>query len=233
MIVNTKKDVGKRSFFFREIFCSLTFVTLRLKYRMNLHVKGRCLSMLASVFVLRTLFCLTLLGGGLMTMIFRNDFLLSSSAFKEGESIPSIYTCDNEDKNGISPPLEWSNAPRKTKSFVLIMDDPDVPHEPGAPPRVWDHWVLFNIPATTTKLEKNLKHLPKGAKSGNNSWNRSGYGGPCPPDREHRYFFKVYALDAELTLKEGSSKQDIENAMQGRILGEAQLMARYDRPNRA
>ena len=155
-----------------------------------------------------------------------NHFSLSSSAFTQNGTIPSVYTCDSKDKNGISPPLKWENAPKETVSFVIIMDDPD------APVGNWDHWLIFNIPATITKLDEDLKTLPTGAQLGANSWDRSNYGGPCPPDREHRYFFKVYALDIMLPLEEGASKQEIEAAMEGHILAQAQLMARYDRPNR-
>jgi Raf kinase inhibitor-like YbhB/YbcL family protein len=142
-----------------------------------------------------------------------SNFSIRSTAFREGDIIPVAYTCDHEDKNGISPPLEWKNAPSRTKSFVLIMDDPDVPHEPGTPARVWYHWLIFDIPATTTKLAKDLKAVPQGAKLGKNSWGLLAYGGPCPPDREHRYFFKIYALDSELSLEEGASRQEIEKAM--------------------
>lgn len=169
------------------------------------------------------IFCLFLLLGSFMASTNSSEFLLSSPALTQGKSIPAEYTCDGLD---ISPPLEWNNTPKGTKSFVLIMDDPD------APVGMWDHWLIFNIPVNTMRLEKDLQFLPKGAKFGKNSWKRCDYGGPCPPDREHRYFFKIYALDTELALEEGASKQEIESAMRGHILAEAQLMARYDRPNR-
>lgn len=147
-------------------------------------------------------------------------FELSSPSFGPGGRIPEKYTCDG---NNISPPLFWKEAPSGTKSYVLIMEDPD------APAGTWDHWVLFNIPATATSLDENLQQLPQGTMQGNNSWNKLGYGGPCPPDREHRYFFKLYALDKILSLNEGSSKPEIEKAMQGRILGTAELMSKYER----
>ena len=176
--------------------------------------------------MLSILFSLVL-GDKLMAAVSSNTFSLSSSAFTAEGTIPSVYTCDSENKNGISPPLKWENAPKETVSFVIIMDDPD------APIGNWDHWLMFNIPATTTKLDANLQTLPAGAQAGANSWKRFDYGGPCPPDREHRYFFKIYALDIELPLNEGASKQEIESSMQGHILAQTQLMARYDRPNRS
>lgn len=186
---------------------------------------------LSRVFLFKVICCLLLIGGGGF-MYISDDFSIRSSAFDQGGIIPVAYTCDNEDNNGISPPLEWKKAPSRTKSFVLIMDDPDVPHEPGTPPKVWDHWLIFNIPATTTKLAKGLRVAPQGAKFGKNSWGLLTYGGPCPPDREHRYIFKIYALDTKLSLEEGASKQEIAKAMQGHILKESQLLARYDRPKR-
>lgn len=143
-----------------------------------------------------------------------------SSAFTEGALMPIRYSCDGDD---ISPQLKWSDAPAGSKSFALIMDDPD------APMGTWDHWLLFNIPAVTTELAENISQLPSGTRAGKNSWGRLGWGGPCPPDREHRYFFKLYALDTVLDLPAGSSKAQIEAAMQGHILGEARLMGRYDR----
>ncbi len=162
-----------------------------------------------------------------MAPISSDNFSLSSSAFTAEGTIPSVYTCDSDDRNGISPPLKWENAPKETVSFVIIMDDTD------APRGTWDHGLIFNIPATTTQLDENLKHLSVGAQLGANSWNRSDYGGPCPPDREHYYVFKIYALDVELSLDEGASKQEIEAAMEGHILAKTRLRARYDRPNRS
>lgn len=142
---------------------------------------------------------------------------ITSTAFKNGESIPKKYTCDGED---INPHLSWSGAPEKTKSFVLIFDDPD------APVGTWDHWLIFNIPATTTNIKENSS--PQ-AEFGKNSFGRTEHGGPCPPDKEHRYFFKLYALDQMLTLSKGSTKKEIEDAMKGHILEKAQLIGKYDR----
>lgn len=127
--------------------------------------------------------------------------IIKSKDFNNGELIPARFTCDGKD---ISPNLEWDNVPASTKSFVLIMDDPD------APMGTWDHWILFNIPANIDKLESNIKQLPQGMKVGKNTWGRNDYGGPCPPDREHRYFFKLYALDSMLDLEDGITKQELE-----------------------
>jgi Raf kinase inhibitor-like YbhB/YbcL family protein len=147
-------------------------------------------------------------------------FVLKSAAFNQNDLIPVQYTCDGKD---ISPPLVWSGAPANTKSFALIMDDPD------APMGTWDHWILFNIPATTNELPENIHTLPEGTKVGKNSWKRDDWGGPCPPDRIHRYFFRLYALDTVLNLKEGVTKGVVLEAMQGHILATAELMGKYDR----
>ncbi len=146
---------------------------------------------------------------------------ITSSAFSSEELIPPKYTCDGEN---ISPPLSWSHAPKSTRSFVLICDDPD------APMGTWDHWILFNIPVEIAAFPENISVSElSGIKSGRNSWGRNGYGGPCPPSGTHRYFFKLYALDSMLSVQEGSSKKEIENAMDGHILAEAVLMGRYKR----
>ena len=145
---------------------------------------------------------------------------LTSQVIKNGDLIPQQYTCDGKD---ISPPLAWNGTPEGTKSYVLIVDDPD------APMGTWDHWLLFNLPGNTTELPEAISTLPEGTVEGSNSWNNTGYGGPCPPDREHRYSFKLYALDTLLNLGRGAKKQEIESAMHNHILEEAQLMGRYDR----
>lgn len=145
---------------------------------------------------------------------------LTSPAFEEGALIPKKYTCDSED---YSPPLKWTDVPDNTRSFVLIVDDPD------APIGTFDHWLVFNIPADTHELEENLSQLPESTKQGSNSWGKAQYGGPCPPDREHRYFFRLYALDTQLDLPEGTSKEELHQAMEGHILEQTHLMGRYDR----
>ncbi len=146
-------------------------------------------------------------------------FDLTSSAFAQGERIPTKYTCDGED---ISPPLQWSNPPQGTQSFALIMDDPD------APVGTWVHWVLFNLPADTQELPEQTT-LPAGAQDGKNSWGRTGYGGPCPPSGTHRYFFKLYALDTTVNLTSNADKAQLLRAMEGHILAQAEVMGTYSR----
>ena len=146
---------------------------------------------------------------------------VSSSAFNEGESIPSQYTCDGKD---ISPQLKWSGVPDEARSIALIADDPD------APGKTWVHWVLFNLPPETTSLDENMPgdvELENGAKQGITDFGDHGYGGPCPPGGTHRYFFKVYALDTELDLNSDVQKDDVVSAMDGHILAEGQLMGTY------
>ena len=142
---------------------------------------------------------------------------LTSPAFTHNGAIPSEYTCDGSD---LSPPLEISDVPSNAKSLVLINDDPD------APVGTWDHWIVFNIPSSIEDIPKGTE--PKGT-AGRNSWGRTGYGGPCPPSGTHRYFFKLYALDTELNLQEGATKKDLERAMQGHIIAQAELMGTYKR----
>jgi Raf kinase inhibitor-like YbhB/YbcL family protein len=149
---------------------------------------------------------------------------LSSSAFSEGEAIPAKYTCD--DKN-VSPPLKWSGAPASTKALALIVDDPD------APAGTWVHWVLYDLPASGTGLAEDVpksQYVAVGARQGVNDFGHLGYGGPCPPHgKPHRYYFKLYALDAPLGLKPGATKKDIEGAMNKHVLAQALLMGTYKR----
>ena len=144
---------------------------------------------------------------------------ITSPAFAHGESIPVEYTCDGDDS---SPPLQWTEPPANTQGFTLIMDDPD------APVGTWDHWLLFNIPADTRELPA-AATPPAGSVDGNNSWRRTGYGGPCPPSGTHRYFFKLYALDTTLDLPAGANKDDVLAAIEGHILTQAELMGTYTR----
>ncbi|MBI3237082.1 MAG: YbhB/YbcL family Raf kinase inhibitor-like protein [Chlamydiales bacterium] len=146
--------------------------------------------------------------------------LLTSPAFQHNQKIPSDYTCDGSD---INPELHISDVPPESKSLTLIMDDPDVP-EFVRKDRLWVHWILFNIPPGTTKIEKNSSPP---ALCGINTKGALAYQGPCPPDREHRYFFKLYALDIRLNLPPGISKADLEKAMQGHILARAELIGLY------
>lgn len=147
---------------------------------------------------------------------------LTSPAFQENRVIPSRYTCEGEE---ISPPLHFENVPKGAKSLVLIMDDPDVPHH-LRPDGMWDHWVLFNILPTVQKIEENKTPL---CKSGMTTSGHTRYVGPCPPDREHRYFFKLYALDTMLNLPSGATKKEVEKAMEGHILAQTQLMGLYEK----
>jgi Raf kinase inhibitor-like YbhB/YbcL family protein len=147
---------------------------------------------------------------------------LISSVFQEGDIIPSIYTC--EGKN-ISPPLELIDVPPVAKSLVLIMDDPDVPSY-IRPEQMYDHWIIFNIPPNTHKIKENSS--PE-AIHGKNTSGTNRYIGPCPPDGEHRYFFKLYALDKTLDLCAGATKQEVESAMRGHILSQCALMGRYEK----
>ena len=148
---------------------------------------------------------------------------LTSPVFSEGALIPAQYTCTGGD---FSPPLTWSDIPAGAKSLALIADDPD------APAGTWVHWVAFNLPVTGHGLPegiKDTKRLPDGGIQGTNSWQRIGYGGPCPPSGTHRYFFKLYALDTTLSLDSKATAKDVQAAMQGHVLAEAQLMGRFKR----
>jgi Raf kinase inhibitor-like YbhB/YbcL family protein len=146
---------------------------------------------------------------------------LVSPAFASGEPIPDKYSGDGED---VSPPLQWSAAPQGTKSLALICDDPD------APGGTWVHWVVYNLPPETSALAENADaNLPSDALHGKNNWGRLKYNGPKPPSGTHRYFFKLYAMDTVLNLKDGASKNDLIKAMQGHILGQAETMGVYSK----
>lgn len=145
---------------------------------------------------------------------------VTSTAFNDGQAIPSRYTCDGQD---ISPALAWRNVPAGAASLVLIMDDPD------APRGNWVHWVIFNMPTDVTGLPEASDAVPSGATEGNNSWKRTGYGGPCPPSGTHRYFFKLYAVDTLLDLSSGVTRGQVERAMEGHILDWGELMGTYTR----
>lgn len=148
---------------------------------------------------------------------------LSSADFQHNESIPKKFTCDGEN---INPTLTISDVPENTKSLVLIMEDPDVPTSVRAD-GMWDHWLVWNIPPDTREIPEGTE--PPGVV-GLNTGNKRGYGGPCPPDREHRYFFKLYALDTELNLSPDSTvKSDLMKAMEGHIIAETELIGRYNR----
>lgn len=151
--------------------------------------------------------------------------ILTSSAFGQNGAIPKRHTCDGED---ISPPLSWSAMPPGSKSLVLIVDDPDAP-DPAAPTMTWVHWILYNIPPSANGLAEGAKDLPAGTLTGRNDWQRTGYGGPCPPVGRHRYVHKLYALDTVLQGLDKPSKRALEKAMQGHIVGRAELVGTYQR----
>lgn len=141
---------------------------------------------------------------------------IASSAFKDNGSIPRQYTCDGKDMN---PPLLMENVPKEAKSLALIVDDPD------APVGLWVHWVMWNIDPKTKEIKENS--VPKGAIQGINDFRKNNYGGPCPPSGTHRYFFKLYALDTTLNISPNSTKADLEKAMKGHILAQAQIIGLY------
>jgi len=149
---------------------------------------------------------------------------LKSSAFQNGAEIPRKHTCDADDA---SPALSWDKAPAGTRAFALIVDDPD------APVGTWVHWVVYDLPAEAKELPEGTaatETLANGAQQGVNDFRKIGYGGPCPPPGlPHRYFFKLYALDAPTNLKPRASKQQLLDAVKGHILGEAEVMGRYKR----
>ena len=153
--------------------------------------------------------------------------VLTSSAFTHQGSIPQQYTCQGRD---ISPHLSWSGAPEGTKGFVLIVDDPDAP-DPAAPKRTWVHWVLYAIPPDASSLSEGITSakLPVGTREGTNDWNRTGYGGPCPPIGRHRYFHKLYALDVELPDLGPAHKGEVEKAMEGHVLAKTELIGTYQK----
>lgn len=153
---------------------------------------------------------------------------IKSPAFAHNQSIPARHTCDGQD---VSPQLAWSGVPAGAKSLALIVDDPDAP-DPAAPQRTFVHWVLYNIPPTVVGLAEGIAsdNLPTGTLQGLNDWNNKGYGGPCPPIGRHRYFFKLYALDALLPHLRHPTKAAVEEAMHGHVLAQAELVGLYQRP---
>lgn len=159
------------------------------------------------------------------------EMTLTSSAFAPGDSIPSKYTCDGE---SINPPLRFGSIPKDAVSLALIVDDPDIPDVVKTSRGIdkFDHWVIFNLPATLEELPENFSGE---GVVGANSAGDAAYTGPCPPPdyepTQHRYVFQLYALDTELPLKEGATEQDVRNAMKGHILGKAELIGVYDRAN--
>ena len=150
---------------------------------------------------------------------------LTSTAFEDGEEIPTRFTCEGED---MSPDLSWSGLPDRTRSLVLIVDDPDAP-DPAAPRMVWDHWLLYNLSPDAGGLPAAVASddLPEGALEGVNSWGQTGYGGPCPPIGRHRYFHILYALDTRLPDLRLPEKNRLLEAMEGHILAHTELVGTY------
>ncbi len=152
---------------------------------------------------------------------------LTSSAFTPGGPIPAQYTADGDD---VSPPLAWTGVPHGTKSLALVVDDPDAP-DPAAPKRTWVHWVLYNLPPANGSLPTGVAadQLPAGSKPGTNDWGKTGYGGPDPPIGRHRYFFKLFALDAVLPDLGTPTKAKLEGEMRGHILEKTELVGTYQK----
>lgn len=149
--------------------------------------------------------------------------IIESSAFRNNERIPSKYTCDGDD---VSPELRWNGTPSESKTLALIMDDPD------APMGVFTHWVIFNIPPSENGLAENVPaegKLPNGTVQGRTDFGRIGYGGPCPPSGVHRYRFRIYALNTNLDLPVGATKQQVLKAIQAHVLADAELTGLYSR----
>jgi Raf kinase inhibitor-like YbhB/YbcL family protein len=171
-----------------------------------------------------------LLGGGpAVDAATPPGFALTSASFAAGAAIPARHTCDGEDR---SPPLAWTGAPDGTRSFALIVDDPDAP-DPAAPKMTWVHWVLYDIPAGTSALPEGAttRTLPRGTRQGANDWKTTGWRGPCPPIGRHRYFVKLYALDVVLADLRRPTKAALEATMKGHVLAEAELVGTYQRPS--
>ena len=153
---------------------------------------------------------------------------ISSTAFPPGGEIPAAHTCEGKDT---SPPLAFGGVPPGARSLALVVDDPDAP-DPKAPRMTWVHWVLYDLPPSAGGLAEAVKQLPPGAREGLNDWKRTGWGGPCPPIGRHRYFFKLYALDALLGDLGKPTKAKLEAAMKGHVLAQAELMGTYQKRGR-
>jgi len=188
--------------------------------RLTIMTQHRWYRVQAVALVLMLLACLTWPRSGEASMA----LTLTSTAFKGGAEIPQRHTCEGADR---SPALQWTGAPPGTKSFALIADDPD------APVGTWVHWVVYDLPGDATELAEGLPTsdtLPGGGTQGRNDFRKIGYGGPCPPPgKPHRYFFKLYALDAPTKLKPRATKADVLKAIEGHVLAQAELMGTYRR----
>jgi Raf kinase inhibitor-like YbhB/YbcL family protein len=155
------------------------------------------------------------------------SLVVTSPAFAAGSEIPTLFTCEGRD---VSPALAWTGVPEAAKSLVLVVDDPDAP-DPAAPKLTWVHWVLYNLPPTAPGLPEAVApaELPAGTRQGTNNWNRTGYGGPCPPIGRHRYFHKLYALDTVLPDLGPATKAEVEAAMRGHVLAQGEVMGTYQK----
>jgi hypothetical protein len=156
-------------------------------------------------------------------------FQLTSPRFQNGETIPVAYTCEGDD---LPPPLHWEGEPPGTRSFVLVMQDPDAP-DPANPQATWTHWVLYNLPPNIHDIPESMlpESLPAGAREALNDWKRMGYGGPCPPIGRHRYFYRIYALDTVLTDMGHVTWKQLEQALKGHILAQTELLGTYEKFN--
>ena len=154
---------------------------------------------------------------------------LTSPDFSANGAIPTLHTCEGPDR---APALAWTDVPAASKSLVLIVDDPDAP-DPAAPRMTWVHWVVYNLPATARRLNEATPgndEMSGGGRQGMNDFPMSGYAGPCPPPgKYHRYFFRLYALDTVLNLKGGATRQEVDAAMKGHVLAQAEVMGRFRR----
>jgi len=154
-----------------------------------------------------------------------SDMKITSPAFDHQAQIPSKYTCEGAD---VSPELAWSGVPDDAATLALIVEDPDAP-DPDDPQTTWTHWVLYNIPTSADGLVKDVRKLPGATMRGLNDWSREGYGGPCPPVGEHRYFFKLYALDTTLEFDEPPGRKDLLTAIEDHVVAQAELMGTYEK----
>jgi Raf kinase inhibitor-like YbhB/YbcL family protein len=173
------------------------------------------------------MFCSLVLMANLLHAKENMTLMLKSSAFDSGGAIPSKYTCEGED---VSPPLTWVGVPETARSLILIVDDPDAP-DPKAPKMIWVHWVLYNIPPDVSSLPEGIMSakLPSGMAEGLNDWERTGYGGPCPPIGRHRYFHKLYVLDTVLEGMNTPTKAKVEAAMNGHVIAQTELVGTYQK----
>ena len=213
-VTRTIKQSGKRKRFFKALFyCALPLLAACQRDGTTPHADVNVAATPAATKGVENV----TKGGERMTL------KLTSTAFEEGGMIPAQYTCDGPN---VSPPLAWSNLPEGAKTLALICDDPD------APRGTWVHWVVYQIPATEHSLAENVPArdmLDNGARQGANDFKKTAYGGPCPPNGTHRYFFKLYALDAALDLPPGATKDQLLKAAEGHVLAQGQLMGLYTR----